>query len=286
MIVYLNGEFLPVEQAHISPLDRGFLFGDGVYEVIPAYSGRLFRIQQHLQRLDDSLAAIRMTNPYSNVQWVEILQGLMQHQQHENHSIYLQITRGADSKRDHAIPESISPTIFLMSTPLPVTPPDIHHQGACIITREDSRWAHCNVKAITLLANILLRQQAIDTGCSETLLIRDGYVIEGAASNIFIIKDGVIQTPPKGPLLLPGITRDLILEIATNNKIPTEEVDIPVEALHTADEIWMSSSTKEVLPVTQLDSRPVGDGKPGQAWKKMVRLYAEYKQQLIRGEVN
>ena len=287
MTVFLNGEFLPLSEAHISPLDRGFLFGDGVYEVIPAYAGKLFRIEQHLDRLQNSLDGIRLTNPYSKQEWTQILTELIDQQEHNNHSIYLQVTRGVDSKRDHSFPkDNIKPTIFIMSTELHSTPVATTHDGVCAITQADDRWQHCDIKATTLLANIVLRQQATDQGCAETLLIRDNKVIEGAASNIFIIIDNVIKTPSKGQQLLPGITRDLILEIAAQHGMDTYEGDITVDELFSADEVWISSSTKEILPVITIDGRSVGSGATGPMWEKMVQQYADYKQRLVAGEIS
>jgi len=287
MTVFLNGEFMPLAEAHISPLDRGFLFGDGVYEVIPAYAGKLFRIEQHLDRLDNSLNGIRLRNPYSKLEWTQILTQLIDLQGYENHSIYLQVTRGADSKRDHSFPsDNVKPTVFIMSNELLSTPVATRHDGVCAITKPDDRWQHCDIKAITLLANILLRQQATDQGCTETLLTRDNKVIEGAASNIFIVADNVIKTPGKGQQLLPGITRDLILEIAEQQHMDTFEGDISIDELFSADEVWISSSTKEVLPVISIDEKPVGDGVPGPVWQKMVHYYADYKQRLVAGEIS
>jgi len=283
MIIYLNGEFLPLAKACISPLDRGFLFGDGVYEVIPAYNNTLFRINEHLDRLQNSLDAIRLKNPHSTEQWIDILSQLIGHQAQRNHSIYLQVTRGADTKRDHSIPPSPVPTVFIMSTPLLVEPADTEPGGVCVITQPDIRWEYCNIKATTLLANILQRQTAIDNNCAETLLVRNGLVMEGAASNVFIVTNETIQTPPKSSLLLPGITRDLVLEIASQGGLPTSESDITVEDLFNADEVWITSSTKEVLPVTRIDDRVVGTGKPGPVWKEVTGLYQDYKKQLISG---
>lgn len=281
MTVYLNNEFLALQDACISPLDRGFLFGDGVYEVIPAYSNKLFRIHQHLDRLQNSLDAIYLKNPHTTEQWIDTLNRLINYQQHRNHSIYLQVTRGADNKRDHSIPTDLRPTVFIMSTPLVVSSELPDSDGVCAITREDSRWQKCNVKAITLLANILHKQEAVDEQCTETILIRNGYALEGSASNLFIIKDELIQTPPKSSLLLPGITRDLVLEIATEDGLKTTEENITVKDLFAADEVWITSSTKEVLPVTRIDDEAVGNGKPGPIWKKVIGLYQAYKKQLV-----
>lgn len=271
--VYLNGLYLPLDQAKISVLDRGFLFGDGIYEVIPAYNGKLFRLSEHIDRLEASLKSIRLESPYSREQWAGILEPLLEPGQDQY--IYLQITRGAAPKRDHAFPERVEPTVFAMCSP--IVPLSGRDTGVKALTLDDTRWSLCHVKAITLLANILLRQSAVDQGCAEAILIKDGYVTEGAASNIFVVLDGTLVTPPKGDDILPGITRDLILEIARANAIPNSEDIIPLEALRTADEIWLTSSTREIIPVVELDNHPVADGKPGPVWHKMNQLFQTFK---------
>jgi D-alanine transaminase len=279
--VYLNGEFMPQSEARIPVMDRGFLFGDSIYEVIPAYGGRLFRLDQHLHRLDNSLHAIRIKNPLSKAQWTQILETLIQQQPGVNQSIYLQISRGSVAQRDHAIPEgNITPTVFAMSYPIPNPDPKVQQQGISAITLEDIRWHRCDIKATTLLANVLLRQQAKDHGAMETILIRDGYATEGAASNLFIVDDDQIITPPKGEDLLPGITRDLVLELAAEAELPYAEAHITFEQLETADEIWLTSSTKEIMPVTHVNEMPVNDGKPGPMWHKMQKLFQAYKAEL------
>lgn len=278
-IVFLNGEFLPATQAKISVLDRGFIFGDGVYEVIPVYGGHLFRLSQHLKRLDDSLVAIRIAPPLSHDRWREILSDLVRQNGGGDQSIYLQITRGA-AMRDHAFPKGVEPTVFAMANPLKPVPSDILTHGVAAITLPDSRWQYCNVKAITLLANVLARQQALDTGAAEAILLRDGFANEGAASNLFIVKDRTLYTPPKSAQLLPGITRDLILELAAANQIPFYEAPISESVLRDADEIWLTSSTKEILPVTQLDGKKVGTGQPGPLWSRMLAMYQGYKQRV------
>ena len=278
MIVFLNGELLSLEQARVSPLDRGFLFGDGVYEVIPAYAGQLFRIEQHLQRLQNSLDAVRMANPYSSRQWLNILQELMSRQDYDNHLIYLQVTRGADDHRSHAIPADIEPTVFVMSSRLKTEPATAHHPGAHTITREDSRWRHCDIKAVTLLANVLLRQQAVDRQCEETFLVCDGQVTEGAASNIFIVRDRTLFTPPQGPMLLPGVTRDLILEIAEDIDFPCQERTVSTHDLLAADEVWFTSSSREIVPVISVDGEQIGDGTPGAVWRKFIGAFDNYKE--------
>ncbi len=282
-IVYLNGQFLPQDQAFVPVLDRGFVFGDGVYEVIPVYGSRLFRLDEHLHRLQNSLDGIRLANPLSNAQWCEMLQTLIGKNGGGEQSVYLQITRGV-APRDHAFPANAKPTIFAYSNPLlPVADKYLQH-GVKAISLQDFRWQNCHLKTIALLPNILLRQAAIDAGAMEAILIRDNQITEGAATNIFIVKDGVIKTPPKGPFLLPGVTRDLVLELASQHGMPYQEVFFSPDELKAADEVWLSSSTKEVLAITELDGAPVGKGQPGPVWAQMHRHYQVYKQALIAGE--
>ena len=281
---YLNVSFLPLDQARVSVMDRGFLFGDGVYEVIPVYGRQLFRLQHHLKRLQNSLEAVRISNPLSDAEWENILTRLITQNTGSDQAIYLQVTRGMAAKRDHAFPDDTSPTVFAMSTPSPPSADIDSVTGIQAVTLEDSRWKHCNIKAITLLPNVLLRQEAIDAGAAEAILIKDGFALEGAASNLFIVHNGLVITPANGPALLPGITRDLILELAANNSIPYREADIPAEDLLTADEIWVTSSTREISPVIRLDDITVGEGTPGPVWKRMISLYQDYKAALREGK--
>lgn len=278
--VYLNGVFLPIDQACVPVLDRGFLFGDGVYEVIPVYGGNLFRLEQHLQRLDHSLTGVRIVNPMSRTLWRDTLDELVERNGGGDQSIYFQVTRGAAPKRDHAFPANVLPTVFMMSTPLAPLPADLAQSGIAAVTLDDIRWQRCDIKAITLLPNVLLRQEALDKGAAEAILLRDGLAVEGAASNLFIVKDGAIITPPKGPQLLPGITRDLILELAATHQVPHRETHITAAELRAADEIWLTSSTKEILPVTRLDGLAVSGGRPGPMWARLIGLYQEYKRML------
>lgn len=280
--VFLNGDYLAPEEAKISALDRGFIFGDGVYEVIPVYGRNLFRLEPHLQRLDNSLQGIRMQNPYSRDEWREILNTIIQKNDGDDQSVYLQITRGA-SERDHAFPDDATPTVFVMSNPLTAPSSELLHTGVSAITVEDIRWRYCHIKSIALLPNILLRQQACDEDAHEAIMYRDNIVTEGAASNVFIVKDGNILTPRSGEHLLPGITRDLVLELAAQHKLEHGEADITLDELRHADEIWLTSSTKEVLPVTRLDNRPVADGKPGKVWHEMIGYYQACKKALQQG---
>lgn len=272
--IYLNGEYLPLSKAKVSVLDRGFLFGDGVYEVIPAYHGSLFRFPQHVQRLENSLQSIRLGFSYSLEKWRSILLPLLDNA--KDQYIYLQITRGVAPKRDHAFPASPVPTVFAMCSDIqPVAGKEI---GVKAVTLEDSRWDMCHVKATTLLANILLRQQAVEQGCAEAILVRNECVTEGAASNLFAVIDDNLLTPAKNTEILPGITRDVVIELAQANGIPYQEKTISLGQLQVASEIWLTSSTREIVPVVELDGRQVGAGRPGPVWQTMNTLFQRYKQ--------
>ncbi|MDD2762216.1 MAG: D-amino acid aminotransferase [Methylomonas sp.] len=274
--VYLNGDYLPLADAKVSVLDRGFLFGDGVYEVIPAYAGRLFRLNDHISRLNNSLRGIRIELEKSAEDWEAIFRPLLDGS--KDQYIYLQITRGAAAKRDHGFPEQVVPTVFVMSADIKPFPG--RDTGIKALTLEDTRWQLCNVKAITLLANLLLRQEALDQDCAEAILVRNGYVTEGAASNVFVVIDGDLITPPRNNEILPGITRDVILELAEANQIPCREDVIALEALQNASEIWVTSSTREILPVVEVDGNAVGSGKPGPLFRNVDQLLQAYKQSL------
>lgn len=274
--VFLNGEYLPADQAHVSVLDRGFLLGDGVYEVIPVYQGLPFCLNEHLQRLQRSLDGVRMANPYSIEQWSEIIARLVKDNEGENQAVYLQVTRGV-APRDHVFPEGVEPTAFVMTNPIKPLPEWYKQDGIKAITVKDIRWAQCDIKAITLLPNSLLRQQAQDAGAQEAILIRDGYMTEGSASNSYAVLDGVIYTAPKDEKVLPGITRDVVLELARSAGVSYREQAVSAEQLKQADEIWISSSTRELLPVTTLDDMPVGSGKPGPVWQQLDALYQRLK---------
>ena len=261
-------------------MDRGFLFGDGVYEVIPCYAGRLFRLHHHLQRLDSSLQAIRMRNPLPHDEWRQLLERLVAQLAGQDQSVYLQVTRGSTGQRDQAIPTGVTPTLFCMTQPATYPDPETLARGVSAVTRPDIRWQRCDIKAITLLANVLMRSEAADLGAAEAILIRDGNALEGAASNLFMVHDGAIITPPKGAHLLPGITRDLVIELAADHQLPYREADIPAAELQQAEEIWITSSSREVTAVVELDGRPVANGKPGPIYRRMAALYAAYKQRL------
>jgi len=282
-VVYLDGEFMPVAEAKVSVMDRGFLFGDGVYEVIPVYSRRAFRLPEHLRRLGASLAGVRIANPFGDAEWARLVGEIIARNEPEDQSVYLQVTRGADTRRNHAFPAVAVPTAFLMSEPLTTPPPALRETGIAAISAADFRWLRCDLKATSLLANCLLRQLAVDAGCVETLLLRDGCLIEGAASNIFAVRNGVLLAPPKNHLMLPGITYDVVLELAAANGMPAEVRNIAEAEMRAADELWMTSSTKEVLPITVLDGRPVGSGAPGPCFRRMYDWYQAFKATAMRG---
>ncbi len=283
MTVYLNGQFLPIAEAKISVLDRGFIFGDGVYEVIPVYSRHAFRLAEHLRRLEHSLAGIKLANPHSDAEWAQLIHELIARNAPEDQYFYLHITRGV-AKRDHPFPNPpVPPTVFLMSNPLNTPPAALLASGISAITAPDNRWLRCDIKAISLLPNVLLRQMAVDAGCAETIMIRDNeFMTEGAASNIFVVKNGVLLAPPKDQLMLPGITYDVMLELAAANNIPHQVRKIMKDEVFGADELLLTSSTKEVLAITTLNGNPVGTGQPGAMFAKLHALYQRFKQEVMR----
>lgn len=283
-MIYLNGDFLPIEEARIPVLDRGFIFGDGVYEVIPVYSRRPFRLAEHLRRLQHSLDGIRLANPNPDAEWTELLGQIIARNEGEDQYIYLQVTRGV-ARRDHAFPKEVRPTVFIMSNPLLPPPEALLSTGVAAITANDNRWMRCDIKATSLLPNVLLRQMAIDAGAVETILLRDGFMTEGAASNIFVVMNGILLTPPKSHLMLPGITYDVVLELAAAEKIPYEVREISEHEVRSAQEILLTSSTKEIMPVTRLDAKAVGEGRPGVVFTQLHGLYQRYKQTIMRGNM-
>ena len=280
--VYLNDQFLPIAEAKVSAMDRGFLFGDGAYEVIPVYSRRPFRLAEHLRRLQGTLDGIRLANPYSETEWTRLIGGIVARNEGEDQSVYLQITRGADTKRNHAFPARVTPTVYIMSEPLVTPPPAQRETGIAVVSAPDVRWLRCDLKTTSLLANCLLRQLAIAAGCVETILFRDGCLTEGAASNIFAVKNGVLLAPPKTHLMLPGITYDVVLELAEKHGLPCAVRDVLEGEARAADELWMTSSTREVLPITSLDGQPIGTGQPGPVFRKMYAWYQDFKQTVMR----
>jgi D-alanine transaminase len=284
-MIYLNGEWMPIEHAKIPVLDRGFIFGDGVYEVIPSYSGHPFRLREHLVRLQSSLDAVRIVNPFDLGRWDSLVQEIVARNPWEDQGVYLQVTRGV-APRDHAFPKGAQPTVFMMSNPLITPPQKLREQGVAAVTVADNRWLRCDIKSVSLLANCLLRQAAVDAGAVESVLLREGMLTEGSASNIFLVKNGVIMTPPKSNFILPGITYDVVIELARANGMPLDIRQVSEAEVRSADELWLTSSTKEVLPISTLDGKPVGHGeqagRPGPLAARMNQLYQEYKRTVMR----
>lgn len=281
MTVYLNGDYLPLAEARISVLDRGFIFGDGVYEYIPVYSRKPFRMREHLGRLQASLDSIRLDNPHDESGWSQRIHTLITAQDFDDQAIYIQLTRGV-APRDAAFPANTPPTVFMMANPLVPPSAALKAAGVGAITAVDNRWMRCDIKSVSLLANVLLRQQGVDADCAETILLRDGYLTEGSASNIFVVQAGVVLAPPKSNLMLSGITYDLVLELAAQQGLPYQVRQISEAEVRSADELWMTSSSKEVLPIVRLDDNPVGDGKPGPFAQHMDALYQQYKARVMR----
>ncbi len=280
-MVFLNGKFMPVEEARVPVLDRGFIFGDGVYELIPVYSRVPFRMDEHLARLERSLAAVRIRNPYSRTEWRDIILQLVAKQPFEDQGVYFQVTRGV-AKRDHAFPKDSTPTVFIMANPLVNPPQELVERGASAVTAVDDRWQRCDIKSISLIGNCLLRQLSAEVGAVETILFRDGKLTEASASNVFVVKGGVILSPPKSNLILPGITYDVIAEIAQAAGLPLEYRDVSEAEVRGADEVWVTSSSKEVLAIVTLDGQPVAGGRPGPVFRRVHALYQEFKQKVMR----
>jgi D-alanine transaminase len=279
-MIYFNGAWVPLEEAHVSVLDRGFIFGDGIYEIIPVYARRPFRLEEHLRRLQHSLDGIRLQNPHTMAEWVQLIGKLVAAQKYGNQSIYMQITRGA-APRDHAFPKNVAPTVLLMANPLGEPHPELIENGVAAITGKDIRWGRCDLKTLNLLPNVLGRQAAVEHGCVETVMFREGVLTEGAASNIFVVKDGVILAPLKDHRVLPGITYDVVLELAAENDMKTNIRDIAEAEVREADELWLTSSSREIQAIVTLDGKPVGSGKPGPVYKRMYMLYQVFKQSLV-----
>jgi D-alanine transaminase len=280
MIVYLNGRFLPLEDAKVSVLDRGFIYGDGVYELIPVYRRQPFRMAQHLARLQRSLDGIRLANPHSDAEWGEIIGQLIARQPFEDQGIYFQVTRGV-AKRDHAFPQGVAPTVFMMSNPLATPSPEQVDRGVAVVTAADNRWRRCDLKTISLVGNVLMRQLAADAGAIETVMFRDGMLTEASASNVLVVIAGGIVAPPKDNLILPGITYDAAEEFAREAGLPFVVRPVSRAEALAADEMWLSSSTKEVLAVTKVDGVPFASGEPGPVFRTMHALFQQHKPRAL-----
>jgi D-alanine transaminase len=271
-ICHLNGALLPLREARVSPLDRSFLFGDGVYEVIALHGGYASRLAANLARLRRSLAELRIRNPHDDARWSQIVAELAQANGGGDLYVYLQVSRGAEFGRNHAPLPEIEPTVFGFCAPLPATTPEQLERGVACITAQDTRWARCDIKSVALLANVLLRQQAVEAGAAETILLRDGWLTDASASAVHVVSDGEILTPPRSHQLLPGTTRGLIEELAARNGMPCRSAPVSEATLRGAAEIWLSAATRGVLAVTRLDGAAVGDGRPGPVWTRMRAL--------------
>jgi D-alanine transaminase len=273
---YLNGSLMPLSEARVSPLDRSFLFGDGVYEVIAARAGNARRLAANLARLSSSLRQLRIRNPLSEQQWSGVVQQLISANGGGNIYVYLQVSRGAEYGRNHAPLPDIEPTVFGFCAPLPLPTLQVLELGVACITAIDTRWAHCDIKSVALLANVLLRQQAVDAGAGEIILLRDGNLTEASASSVEVIIDGEIRMPPNSTRLLPGTTRSLVEELADRHGIPRRVTAVTEAQLRTADEVWLTAATRGVVAVTTLDGKAVGNGKPGPLWRRMHQLVEAY----------
>lgn len=278
-IAYLNGRYLPLDEASLPITDRGTLFGDGVYEMIAVYDGAPRLLESHLDRLERSLSAIRITPPLARLDWQRLVRELIARNGGGHLSVYLQVTRGA-APRDHAFPDDPEPTVFAMSKPLACEETQRLRQGVAAVTTQDLRWHGCHIKSVNLLPNVLARQHAREAGAHEAVLLRDGVVNEGAASNVFVVMDGTLITPPLSAAILPGITRQLVLDLASQEGIPAREAELPESLLRSADEIWLTSTTREVLPVVRLDGDPVGTGRPGPCFGKLIAAYDRFRADL------
>ena len=278
-VCYLNGEFLPLNEAKISVLDRGFIFGDAIYEVIPVYRRKPLRLAEHLVRLRRSLEQVRIPSPHTDNEWATLISELISRSDSADQGVYLQISRGV-AKRDFGLPQGITPTVFMLSTPLIGPSPQQLEQGVAAVSMTDFRWLRCDIKSTSLLGANMLRQNAYDAGGVECVLFRDGYLTEASSSNVFVVKNGKLITPPKSHLILPGITYDLLLELAAEHAVPTQVREVLEAEVKTADELMLSASLRELVAITQLDGEAVGDGKPGPLFKRMRKLFDDYRASL------
>lgn len=279
-ICYLNGEYQKLRDARVSPLDRAFLFGDSVYEVLPVFEGRMFRFREHFDRLARGLAEIRIPSPHGHEQWLDILSELIRRNGGTDMYVYVQVTRGAEYGRNHAFPkQATTPTVFSMASPLPVMTDEQRHDGLSAITVQDFRWGRCDIKATTLLANVLMKQQAADAGAQEAIIVRGDEVLEGSSTSVFVAKNGTVATPPNSHRILPGTTRDATLELSTG-VMPIEIRPIRLEELRAADEVWIAAATRNVLPIGRIDGRPVGAGRPGPLWARMDQAFRDFRHEL------
>lgn len=272
---YLNGQFLPLTEAKISPLDRGVSFGDGIYEMIPVFNGKLFCLEEHLDRLNQSLNDIRMSLPHTHIEWRNILETLVKKNGSKDQWLYLLVTRGVDPVREPLFPLHQNPTIFAVSYPKVYPSKETQAKGVRVTNVQDIRWKLCTIKTTARIANVLMFQEAKEKGFDEAIIINEGYAWEGTSSNFFVVRDNTIFTPPKSNYLLSGVTRDQILAIAKKNNIPCQETKILAEDLLTADELWITGSIRGIVPVIAFNQHPIGKGIAGPLWSKMWDLYVK-----------
>jgi D-alanine transaminase len=279
-VAYLNGEFVPLKEARVSPLDRAFLYADSVYEVMPVYGGRVFRFREHFDRLDRSLAELQMRPAYSRQQWATLCDGLIARNGGGDMYLYVQVSRGAEYGRNHAPLPDIERTVFAFASALPPLTRERLDRGVAAVTAEDTRWSRCDIKSTALLANVLLKQLAVDANAAETILIRDGRLMEGASTTVHVVRGGEIHTPPKSHSILPGTTRDVVSELATRSGIPFRAAPVTATELKEAPEVFIAAATIGTLAVTRLDGQPVGAGVPGPVWKQIHAAFESYKREL------
>ena len=280
---------MPIGMARVPVQDRGFLFGDGVYEYLPVYSRRPFRLAEHLARLKASLAALEIANPHDDARWGDIIRQVIAANPWDDQGVYLQITRGV-APRDHAFPKNLKPTVYVCAGALSTPSPEQIEKGVTVITHEDFRWLRCDIKTTALLASCMLRNLAVQSGCAETILIREGFLTEASASNVMIVRSGEVLAPPKSRLMLAGITYDVVLELMEKSGVPYNVRQIPESELRSANEVWLTSSSKEVLAVSHVDGKPVGigsaAGRPGPLFRRVHALYQEYKSTVMRSSAH
>lgn len=278
---YLNGQILPINQAQVSVMDRGFIFGDGIYEVLSVYGGRVFRFDEHMERMERSLAECRIPNPHSRADWRAIAQSLLDHAdapQASAHLVYLQITRGV-AMREHAMLPGLTPTVFMMLQPMAMPSDAQRAQGIACVTADDFRWQKAHIKSTSLLGAVMARQISVDAGAMETVMFRDGYLSEAAASNIWVVKNGVVMGPPKNNLVLEGIRFGVLETLCRDLGLGYELRTLSRDDVTQADELLITSATKEVLAITTLDSQPVGNGQPGPVYQALYAAYQDLKAQ-------
>ncbi len=281
-IAYFDGAFLPVGEVRISPLDRGFLFADSVYEVLPAYGGRPFRFVEHVDRLNRSCREIRIEPPHTHAEWARILTELSARNGGGDIYLYVHVTRGAENDRNHAIPKGLKPTVFAMAMPLPTLTDAVKADGVRAITTPDLRWKRCDIKSTSLLGNVLAKTLAADAGALEAILLDDGWLREGSSTSVIVVKDGVLHAPPEGHEILPGTTRALVFELAARLGIPVHVAPVPEAALRGADEMLIAFATRGVLPVTSIDGAPVGAGRPGPVWRRLFDAFHAYVAEIAQ----